>query len=116
MEQAQLEGLRKALEEERDSVQRTLAEYGAIAGEEGIDVEGNDGFADSGQATAERSQVVAMVEGLQASWKELARALRRMDEGTYGKCERCGQEIPFERLEARPATTLCVACKQQAAS
>lgn len=116
MDQAQLEKLRRTLEAERDSVQRTLAEYGAIAGEEGIDVEGNDGFADSGQATAERSQTVAMVEGLQDSWRELTSALKRIDEGTYGKCERCGQEIPFERLEARPAATLCVACKQQAAS
>lgn len=113
MDQAQVETLRRALEEERDALRRTLTEYGATAGEEGIEVEGNDGFADSGQATAERSQALAMVEGLQESWQAVTWALKRIEEGTYGKCEQCGQEIPFERLEARPAATLCVSCKQQ---
>lgn len=114
MEQAQLESLRATLERERASVAHTLEEYGAIPGEEGMHLEGNDGFADSGQATAERSQSLAMVEQLQDAWRDLTTALRRMDEGTYGKCEQCGRDIPFERLEARPAATLCVACKQRA--
>jgi RNA polymerase-binding transcription factor DksA len=36
-----------------------------------------------------------------------------MDAGTYGTCERCGQPIDDERLDALPATPLCLSCKRQ---
>ena len=39
-----------------------------------------------------------------------------MDAGSYGLCERCGQPIGDERLEALPAARLCLACKRQGAS
>ena len=38
-------------------------------------------------------------------------AIGRIDDGSYGKCEECGQEIGLERLRARPVTTLCIDCK-----
>jgi DnaK suppressor protein len=38
-------------------------------------------------------------------------ALSRLDDGTYGICEECGEEIGIERLKARPVTTLCIECK-----
>ncbi len=38
-------------------------------------------------------------------------AIGRIDEGTYGICEDCGEEIGLKRLEARPVTTLCIDCK-----
>lgn len=38
-------------------------------------------------------------------------ALERIDDGTFGICESCEEEIPLKRLEARPVTTLCVECK-----
>ena len=38
-------------------------------------------------------------------------ALGRIDDGSYGKCEECGQEIGIDRLKARPVTTLCIDCK-----
>lgn len=38
-------------------------------------------------------------------------ALRRMEEGTFGVCQGCGDAIPMERLEAVPNTTKCIACK-----
>ena len=39
-------------------------------------------------------------------------ALYKIETGTYGICEGCGAEIPFERLMARPVTTLCINCKE----
>lgn len=42
---------------------------------------------------------------------KIKEALARIDEGTYGKCEECGESISVERLEARPVTTLCIDCK-----
>jgi DnaK suppressor protein len=38
-------------------------------------------------------------------------AIARIDDGTYGVCEDCGEEIGLKRLEARPVTTLCIDCK-----
>lgn len=40
------------------------------------------------------------------------RALARVDEGTFGTCEECEEPIEPRRLEARPITTLCIACKE----
>jgi DnaK suppressor protein len=42
---------------------------------------------------------------------KIQEALARIDEGTYGKCEECGEAIGIERLNARPVTTLCIDCK-----
>jgi DnaK suppressor protein len=40
-------------------------------------------------------------------------ALERIEDGTYGICERCGRPISVERLKARPVTTLCIKCKKK---
>ena len=40
-------------------------------------------------------------------------ALGRIDDGTYGICEECGEQIGVERLKARPVTTLCIICKAE---
>ncbi len=42
---------------------------------------------------------------------KIDRTLDKIEEGTFGLCEECGEEIEFKRLEARPVATLCVACK-----
>lgn len=42
---------------------------------------------------------------------KIKEALERIEEGTFGICEECGEEISEERLEARPVTTLCIKCK-----
>ena len=44
---------------------------------------------------------------------KIQEALMRLDDDTYGICEACGEDIGFERLEARPVTTLCVECKKK---
>jgi RNA polymerase-binding protein DksA len=47
--------------------------------------------------------------------KKLKAALQRMEEGTYGVCEVCGQAIEAERLAALPTATLCITCAHQGA-
>lgn len=116
MEQSKLEAIRAALEEERSSIERQLSEYGASAGREGIDVVVDEGFADSAQATAGRSEVLSLIEQLQLAHADVSAALDRIEEGRYGKCERCGRDILDERLEALPTANLCVACKQARAT
>lgn len=44
---------------------------------------------------------------------KIKEALDRLDQGTFGICESCGEEISEQRLKARPVTTLCIACKKR---
>jgi RNA polymerase-binding transcription factor len=44
--------------------------------------------------------------------KKIDEAISRIDSGTYGICESCGEQISVKRLEARPMTTLCIDCKK----
>lgn len=44
-------------------------------------------------------------------FKKILSALDRLEDGTYGICEMCGEEISIERLKARPVTTYCIKCK-----
>ena len=43
--------------------------------------------------------------------QKIDQALERIEEGTFGICERCGEDIGAERLKARPVTTFCINCK-----
>src|SRR5512143_2547183 len=45
---------------------------------------------------------------------KIREALARIDDGTFGTCEECGEAISEERLKARPVTTLCIDCKTKA--
>ena len=58
----------------------------------------------------ERSHVGALVEQARARLAEVDAALARLDAGTYGACERCGEPIGSGRLEARPTARHCVDC------
>ncbi len=44
--------------------------------------------------------------------KKINNILVKIEDGTYGICEICGAEIPFERLKARPVTSMCIKCKE----
>jgi DnaK suppressor protein len=49
---------------------------------------------------------------IQKQLTEMEHALEKIKQGTYGFCDRCGQEIPSARLEAIPQTSHCLGCKQ----
>ena len=42
----------------------------------------------------------------------IEKALRKIEDGSFGTCEECSEEISIKRLEARPETTLCIRCKE----
>ncbi|MBI5138100.1 MAG: TraR/DksA C4-type zinc finger protein [Nitrospirae bacterium] len=79
---------------------------------------GTDGtnFPDmSDQATAEQDQSlnIRMRGREQKLLIKIEEALERITAGTYGICESCEEEIAYERLKARPVTTLCIDCKTE---
>lgn len=100
--------LRTQLEQERTQLQSQLAELGFADGGSGLEYDGN--FADSSQVTAERGEAEALAHTLQETLSDVEAALARMDEGTFGTCEGCGQQIAAPRLEAMPAARLCIDC------
>ena len=59
---------------------------------------------------ATRSQVSALIASARRRLVEVEAAERRLDDGTYGVCARCGATVPDARLQARPATPYCVTC------
>jgi DnaK suppressor protein len=72
-----------------------------------FDEEGGEG----GTSSMDRELDLVLSAQARASVEEIDRALVKIDAGTYGRCERCGNEIPRARLEALPHAALCVACK-----
>lgn len=49
-----------------------------------------------------------------AALKEVRAALARIEDGSYGMCEQCGNDIGFSRLLARPEASLCISCQTRA--
>lgn len=72
-----------------------------------------DDQADAGAKTFEREQELALTHNARELLAQSARALSRIDDGSYGTCESCGEPIGKARLQAFPRATLCVACKQR---
>ena len=67
---------------------------------------------DTGQLTSQREQSISVLATITARREQVERALARVEAGTYGICETCGQHIAAERLEASPAVTECIACRR----
>jgi RNA polymerase-binding protein DksA len=55
---------------------------------------------------------IALVRRGRAELALVTSALARIDQGTYGLCEECGEEIPYARLQAIPYTKYCIGCKE----
>ena len=107
MTDVQLSDLRAQLEAERADLRDQLAELGIGGGAaEAMTYDAN--FADSSQVTAEKGEAEALAATLQETLEAVDAALHRMDEGTYGLCERCQAPIAPARLEAMPSATRCI--------
>jgi RNA polymerase-binding protein DksA len=70
--------------------------------------------AEDADLTFQQEQIVSLRLNQQNVLHRIDEAFRRMDDGTYGICERCGQEIDFARLEAEPYANLCIDCQRVA--
>jgi DnaK suppressor protein len=116
MKSSTLDALRTALESERDRLVGEIEEYEREDQETLSDVSGENNYrdhmADQGSATFSRELDMTLEGQARESLEQIERALRRMDDGTYGTCARCGEPIPAERLKAMPEAELCVSCKE----
>jgi RNA polymerase-binding protein DksA len=117
LSEKEIDELRTSLLQERDQLQRQLGELEAtsfstpqsdLSGETAFDEE----YADSGTATFERERDLSLENNIRDLLEKIDRALSRMDEGTYGICQRCGRPIEKARLKALPYASLCIRDKQ----
>lgn len=72
-----------------------------------------DDEADTGTKNITREHEMALTANAREMLSQTERALERLDAGTYGLCENCGEPIGKARMQAFPRATLCVACKQK---
>lgn len=106
--------LREALEAERAEL---LAQVADLEAEADISKWRDGGFdddpADTGSANVARDRAQSLSSHARSLLTAIDTALVRMDEGSYGTCERCGSTIEPDRLEALPYATLCMDCKRR---
>jgi DnaK suppressor protein len=114
-DEAETERIREALVARLGELQaeydRSLSEITELQRERLADSAGDD-QADTGTKTFEREQEITLANNLLERITQIERAIDRLGQGNYGWCERCGTQIPVERLAAFPSATLCVSCKQ----
>jgi DnaK suppressor protein len=96
--------VREVLDAQREQLSDQLHDLG-VEGETGIV---DDNFADTAQVSAEQGEAQALAAQLRDQLDDVEKALARLDEGTYGSCEVCGQPIGDARLEVMPATRFCI--------
>ena len=72
-----------------------------------VDAEPDEGDAE----IVEREKNAVLIGVLERKLGDIDAALRSIDRGQYGICERCGEEIDISRLEIKPDTTMCVKCQ-----
>jgi DnaK suppressor protein len=98
--------MRQQAELQEDSFDSTQSD---LSGEMGFD----EDFADAGTATFDRERDLSIRNNIQDLVEQITRAIRRIDDGTYGACERCGRPIDAARLKALPHALLCMDCKRR---
>ena len=109
MTELDVEAIRAELERRRASSMERLAELAKrpeLGEAQGFGKRIGDGTTEA----ISRLTDIGVGRTLEAGLARTERALAKLDEGTYGTCDRCGGPIAPRRLEARPDSTLCVQC------
>lgn len=113
-----LAGFRKLLDDERarllDELEAMEEHTPEVEDQVGMDIGGgyDEDLADVASSTFEREKGLALESSVQQMLAQVEDALTRIDEGTYGICQRCGDPIDVARLRVLPFATLCIRCKE----
>jgi RNA polymerase-binding protein DksA len=98
--------LKDELGAEREETLGEISRFRAVLKNE-LDADPEEGDPD----LYEREKTLALLRNLEEKLYSLTHALAKIDDGTYGNCEICGEDIGVERLEALPYTAYCLKCK-----
>jgi RNA polymerase-binding transcription factor DksA len=112
-----LTDMRALLDAEKTQLEEELSEHGQPTkdahGWHGASSGFKTGTADENEVADQIEELtsnVPLVEELEARRREVLAALKRIEDGTFGKCAVCGKDIPKKRLEVNAAATTCVDC------
>ena len=111
MKKKEIDFFKKLLEERRVA----LLNQAVITKEQGIgfDLAELPDEVDMASSESDQSMNLRLRDRERVLLKKIERTIEKMEEGTFGICEQCGDEISVKRLEARPVTDLCIRCKEE---
>lgn len=105
---AKLEGEKKLLEKELSQFAKPTGNPGDYETQHDVIGEDQD---DNATEVEEYADNLALENNLEGQLKEVTEALERIEKGTYGYCDNCGQMMSLERLRAYPAARKCIRCQ-----
>lgn len=111
MNKKELTRFRKLLEERKQSLLSAISD----TKEQGLGFSSEDlaDEIDLASSEADQSMNLRLRDRERVLLKKIERTLEKIEEGEFGVCETCGEEISVKRLEARPVTDLCIRCKEE---
>lgn len=110
MNQAKLKRFKKVFEAQRNQI---LFHDKILRDDFNVNLDDRYDEVDQASTDVEQSMRMRLRNREMLYLKKINEALKRIEEGTFGECESCGEDIETKRLEARPTATLCFACKQE---
>ena len=111
MRKRDIEEIRKKLEAERNRILNNARKTMDDITNPNLDDLNDEGDIASSEADQTLSLRLRDREAMLLS--KIDKTLKRIYEGTFGICERCGEDIQIQRLKARPVATLCIRCKEE---
>lgn len=111
MNKKDLKKFRELLTRRREDIMKTAE----VTKEKGMGFSQDDlpDEVDLASSESEQSMSLRLRDRERVLLRKIDKVLKKIDEGTYGVCETCGEEIGLKRLEARPVTDLCIRCKEE---
>ncbi|MGC9195714.1 MAG: RNA polymerase-binding protein DksA [Syntrophobacteraceae bacterium] len=101
----------------KDLLLKRLDELYSKAAETTVELTENEQYfadpADRATAESDRNFILSIRERERKLVMKIREALQKIEDGQFGECEECGDDIGIERLKARPVTALCIECKRK---
>lgn len=119
MRKTELQRFRKLLLDEKERVMQSMTHHQRVIrgldGQEGpaVGKAHSNHLADQGTDEAHYESTIQFASTEGRYLYHIEEALARIEDGSYGQCEACGQKISLERLKALPHARLCIACKEK---
>jgi len=111
LSQKDLKGFKKSLEEMRKQIIETARK--TMEEESNFDTDDLPDEIDQASSEYAQSMAFRLRDREKFLLKKVEKALARVEDGSFGICERCEEQISMKRLQARPVTTLCIRCKEE---
>lgn len=106
-----MQHLREILEDERKAALVRVHEYRAAQEQEATPPPGDE--LDAARTLSDVETHASLIERAEDRLRAIDFALNLLEQGRYGTCDKCGEEIPIERLKAVPFATFCVDCQKR---